>query len=203
MKTSQRVLIVGALCCAPLAAADVLPRIELTPYVGYRGGGHWRDAMGDAEIEYGTSYGFVFNYRATYKTQWELSYGHHGTDLEFSDGSTDGVDFDFLHVGGTYVMSEERLAPFLALTVGATRITPDDGTVSDETYFSGSLGLGLRYELTPTLGLRLEGRLSGLFGKSNSLVFCDTGTLEEVCFLSGDGGVIPQFEVLTGLTFKF
>lgn len=191
------------LCCAPQAAADVLPRFEVTPYAGYRGGGQWLDAGGDAEIQSDVSFGVVANYRATYRTQWEVIYGHQTTDLEFSDGLLDELAFDFLHVGGTYVFSEKPLAPFLSLAFGATRISPAASEIDSETYFSGSLGLGLRYELTPLVGLRLEGRASGMFGKSGSLVFCENNASEEVCFLGGDRGIIPQFEALAGLTFKF
>ncbi|MFK7889089.1 MAG: hypothetical protein AB8G16_19695 [Gammaproteobacteria bacterium] len=203
MNTTQRTLAALTLFCAPVAVADVLPNIELTPYVGYRGGGKWLDAVGDAEIQSDVSFGVIANFRASYKTQWELIYGHHGTDLEFSDGVLAELAFDFLHVGGTYVFSEERLAPFLSLALGATRISPDESAVSSETYFSGSLGVGLRYELTPSMGLRFEGRASGLFGKSNSLVFCENVDASEVCFLGGDRGIIPQFEALLGLTFKY
>ncbi len=99
---------------------------------------------------------------------------------------------------------EERFSPFLSLTVGATRISPEASDISSETYFSASLGLGVRYELSSSVGLRLEGRASGMFGKSNSLVFCDRSFPgDEGCFLGGDRGIIPQFEALAGLTFRF
>lgn len=195
------------LLSAGLAYADVVPRLEITPYVGYRGGGNLLDAIGDADFESDASFGFVLNYRATYKTQWEVLYGHQGTELDDSgiseDGSKLGLDIDYLHVGGTYVFSDKPVAPFLSLAMGATRLSPDVDEISSETYFSASLGLGVRYALTPNLGLRFEGRALGLFGKTNSLVFCETFEGEELCYFGGDGAVIPQFELSAGLSFRF
>ncbi|MFK8016763.1 MAG: outer membrane beta-barrel protein [Gammaproteobacteria bacterium] len=192
---------------AAIASADVVPRLEITPYVGYRGGGHLLDAVDEADFEYNLSYGFVANYRATFNTQWELIYGHQATDIDDSaasaDGSKLGLNLDYLHVGGTYVFGDKPLAPFLSIAVGATRLSPDAAGISSETYFSASAGLGLRYTLTQNLGLRLEGRALGLFGKTDSLVFCETFDGVEECFLSGDGSIIPQFELSAGLSFRF
>lgn len=189
------------------ALADVVPRLEITPYVGYRGGGQWLDADGDAPLASAPSYGVFLNYRASFRTQWELFYGRQSTEIETRNATLDGsfldVDMDTLQFGGTYVFREERLSPFLAMTLGATRVTPDDGLLDEEVYFSASLGLGLRYELRPNLGLRLQARFVGLFGKTNSLVFCEKISTDEVCYLSGDRSVIPQGELLGGLTFRF
>lgn len=198
------ILSVIAWGCVSAALADVPAKWEFTPYAGYRGGGQWLDATGEAEIQSDVSYGVIANYRASFKTQWEIVYGHQTTDLEFSDGFLDELAFDFLHIGGSYVFREERLSPFLSLAIGATRISPEAPEISSETYFSASLGLGLRYELNPSVGLRVEGRASGMFGKSNSLVFCDRSFPgDQGCFLGGDRGIIPQYELLAGLTFKF
>ncbi|MEO1576899.1 MAG: outer membrane beta-barrel protein [Pseudomonadota bacterium] len=195
------------LCASTAVLADDVPRLEITPYVGYRGGGQWQDADGDAPFAKDASYGVIVNYRATYKTQWEVFYGRMSTNIETRnatlDGSFLGIDMRYLHAGGTYVFREERLAPFLSMTFGVSRLTPDDGALSEETYFSASMGLGLRYELQRNLGLRLEARAMGLFGKSNSLVFCETVVGGEDCFVGGDRGVIPQLEVLAGLSFRF
>lgn len=203
----QRLVGLLALCASTTVLADDVPRLEIAPYVGYRGGGQWLDADGEAPFAQAASYGVIVNYRATYKTQWEVYYGRMGTDIETRNATLDGsflaVDMDYFHAGGTYVFREERLAPFLSMTFGVSRLTPDDGAVSEETYFSASLGLGLRYELQRNLGLRLEARAMGLFGKSNSLVFCETLDGVEGCFLGGDRGVIPQLEVLAGLSFRF
>ena len=196
-----------ALVATSIASAEIVPRLEITPYVGYRGGGHLLDVEGEADFESDVSFGVVLNYRATYRTQWELLYGHQSTDLDDSstsaDGSKFGLNLDYLHLGGTYVFSEDALAPFLSLTLGATRLSPDLSDFESETYFSGSIGLGLRYTLSPNLGLRVEGRALGLFGKSDSLVFCQNVDGIEDCFVAGDGSVIPQFEISAGLAFRF
>lgn len=187
--------------------ADVLPRIEVTPYVGYRGGGNWLAVDGDADLEGAVSYGVFVNFRAKYNTQWEVFYGRQSTQVDTVGATLDGsvldVDLDYFHIGGSYVFNDKRLSPFFAMTFGATRVSPGNSPLSDETYFSGSMGLGLRYELQRNLGLRLEARVLSLFGKSNSLVFCTVIDNEEACGLAGDGGAIPQGEVLAGLTFRF
>ncbi len=187
--------------------ADVLPRYEVTPYVGVRGGGHYFDGVGDADFEYDATYGLIANFRAGYNTQWEILYGHQGATIDDSAASFDGskfeVDLDYLQVGGTYLLDDRGIMPFVSVTLGVTRLDPDIGELSDETYFSGSLGFGLRYDLGRNLGLRVEGRAFGLFGKSNSLVFCDDSLGEDFCFFAGDGGVIPQLELSGGISFRF
>ena len=162
----------SVLVATATAAADVVPRLEITPYVGYRAGGNWLDIDGDAELAGAASYGFILNYRETYKTQWELFYGRQSTEIETRNATLDGsfleLDMDYLHVGGTYVFREDKLAPFLSMSFGVTRLTPDDELLDEETYFSASLGLGLRYELKRNLGLRLEARAMGLVGQAVS-----------------------------------
>ncbi|MFK8029869.1 MAG: outer membrane protein [Gammaproteobacteria bacterium] len=207
MNHSQCALALLLLTGASVATADTIPRFEVTPYVGYRGGGNYLSSTGDADFDTTTSFGVVANYKASFKTQWEVLYGHQETDI--SDGSAEAFDntldlnIDYLHVGGSYVFSTNKLAPFLSLTVGATRLSPNIPEIKSETYFSGSLGLGVRYDLTPNLGLRLEGRTIGIFGKTNSLVFCGTLEGESGCLFGGDGSYIPQFEVSAGLSFRF
>ena len=197
----------ASLACGAGAAADVLTRFEITPYVGYRGGGHYLDSVGDADFEEDTTYGVVANYRAGYNTQWEILYGHQATEIDDSasslDGSKLGLDLDYVQIGGTYIFDDDGLQPFVSVTLGATWLSPDIDEISDESYFSASLGLGMRYDITRNLGLRVEGRAFGLFGKSNSLVFCENIDGTEQCYLGGDGGIIPQFELSGGLSFRF
>ncbi len=207
MSHARLVIALVLLTAASVATADPLPRLELTPYVGYRTGGHYLSATGDADFQEAASFGFVANYVATYKTQVELLYGHQSTDIEDTSetefDSALGIDMDYLHIGGTYVFSDKKLAPFLSLTIGATRLSPDVAEIESETYFSGALGLGVRYDIAPNLGLRLEGRTHALFGKTNSLVFCGTIEDESGCLFAGDGAYIPQFEILAGISFRF
>ena len=207
MHHARLVIAAVLLSVASVATADPLPRLEISPYVGYRTGGHYLSSTGDADFQEATSFGFVANYRAAYNTQIELLYGHQSTDIDDTSSqafdSMLGIDMDFLHIGGTYVFSDKKLAPFLSLTIGATRLSPELTGIESETYFSGALGLGLRYDLAPNLGLRLEGRTHALFGKTNSLVFCGSIDDDSGCLFAGDGAYIPQFEISAGLSFRF
>ena len=207
MNHYRLLLAVCLLTAASVVSADTLPRLEISPYVGYRGGGHYLSATGDADFEAATSFGVVANYRAAFNTQFEVLYGHQETDINDSSSSAFdsmlGINIDYLHVGGSYVFSSGKIAPFLSLAIGATRLSPDLAEIESETYFSGSLGLGVRYDITPNLGLRLEGRTIALFGKTNSLVFCGTIDDESGCLFAGDGAYIPQLEISAGISFRF
>ena len=198
----------GSLMLGLPTLADVpAARVELTPYVGYRGGGNYLDVVGEADFGEDVTFGAVLNIRSRFNTQWEILYGHQATDIDTSASSLDGskleLDMDYLHVGGTYLFDGELVRPFLALAFGATRLSPEESTIKSETYFSGSLGTGIRLNLTDQLGLRVEGRIFSLFGKTNSLVFCEGDENGGGCFLAGDGRRIFQYEGSVGVTFRF
>lgn len=105
-----------------------------------------------------------------------------------------------LHLGGIYEwVPSERFNPYFAMTLGISHYTPE---LSDEdTYFSGSVGIGSKIWLTQRLALRLEARALGTLLNSSSTIFC--GESDDDCAIGVDGTLWTQQHYTAGLTWAF
>ncbi len=184
--------------------------IEITPFGGYRFGGSFDVADADTsyDIDDSPSYGFIVNFREQANTQWEIFYLRQHTEAEFSDpqagNSVLDVDMDVLEGGGTYQWDGDTVMPYMALTVGGTRIKTQAGDASvNDTFWSASIGVGLQIRPTERLGLRLEARAHGTFIKAETDIFCQTGPDQNVCAVRIDGRVLQQLETIAGIVFRF
>jgi len=199
---------IGLLSAAAAQSADNPLKFELTPYGAYRFGGTFDvvDTDDSYKLVDSPGYGLIFNIRQRPNTQWEILYSAQHTEAEFSD-SADGVldvDTQILQGGGTYQGEGERVRPYLALTVGGTRIkTSSDGAGRSDTFWSASIGIGLQIQPTNRLGLRLEARAYGTLLDSDTDLFCQTGSSQNICAVRLDGTVMSQIETIAGIVFRF
>lgn len=209
---SPAVAVLAALLAAPCVEADEQPgNIELTPHAGYRFGGSFDDAAGEElELDDGGAWGIAANFRAEANTQWEVYYGRQSTEFEsgglFTGIAVADVDVDYFHGGGTYIVQGGSVRPYVVMTLGVSRFAPDAagaGDVDDETFFSASLGAGLRIAAGERMALRLEGRAFTTFVDSDSRLFCVSGGAQNLCLLEADGSTVTQWQVTAGLTLKF
>jgi hypothetical protein len=203
------VLIVPALSIAQEA------NIELTPFVGARFGGTFESELPGAEpVEYemedSESFGLIVNWRHRANTQWEVLYSLQSSEaLYFGPDDPNGpdpevdVDIHVLQLGGTYLFEGERAIPYLAATVGGTHIRTNSTDAQDDTFLSGSIGLGVKILPTSRVGVRLEARAYGTLLDSDSRIFCSTGPDQNICAVQVDGNLLSQVEVFAGLTFRF
>ena len=178
---------------------------EITPFGGYRFGGTFEITGSDEsyELEDSASFGLILNLREAQNTQWELLYSSQSTDAELSGSGLQqavGIDMQVLQVGGTYQGSDERLRPYVALTVGGTHVSSD---VDSDTFFSGSLGLGLQILPNKRIGIRIEARAHATLTDSETDLFCSTGPDRNICAVRVDGDVLSQFETFAGVVFRF
>ncbi len=195
---------------APIARGeDGAGRFELTPYAGYGVGGDFEDLSTGAELELdeASTLGLIVNIQADSHSQWEILYLRQGTKLAagglFMNQPILKLDVDYLHGGGTYVLDGEQVQPYVAATIGASRFDPNPSEFDAETYFSFSIGAGLRFRPGKRLGIRLEGRLFATFVDSDSEVFCRTGGASNICAIKVDGSLVSQWHAFTGVTFRF
>ncbi len=205
-------IVLVMLAGTPGAWAEERPgSIELTPHAGYRFGGGFEDADGrELAVEDAAAWGFVANFRAEANTQWELYYGRQSTEFTtgelFAGIPVVDVDIDYFHGGGTYIVDGDNVRPYIVMTIGASRFAPaatDGNDFDDETFFSASLGAGLRIAAGERMALRLEGRAFTSFVDSDSRLFCATGGASNVCLLEVEGSTLTQWQVTAGLTLKF
>lgn len=211
-QTTFPMSIVMAILClglaAPAAASDAAPRFEITPYAAYRVGGTFDDKNSDASLELreSSAWGLVVNGRVQADTEWEFLYSRQSTEIAASGLASPqalfDIDVDFLHFGGTYLFDGERVRPFVALTVGATRFSPGLPGFSARTYASASLGAGWKFRVGEHVGLRLEARGFGTLIDSSSRLFCasDGGG---ACLIVARGEVLYQWEARAGISVRF
>jgi opacity protein-like surface antigen len=189
------------------------PRFELTPFVGYRMGGEF-DVPGEpgaaersVELEPGASYGIDLGLYRDPNSFYELLYSRQLASLDSSDAALRGVDVsaEYLHVGGTatFPQDENWLVPYLSLTIGATRLEPQDGSYDTETKFSASLGGGLRLPVNDNIAVTLGLRGYVTFVDSDTDLFCLSGSEGATCLLRTSSSTFFQGEAQLGLTLRF
>lgn len=210
LRLALALAVIGSLGTTAVQAADNDRTFELTPFGAYRFGGTFDvvDTDTSYKLDDSPSYGVIFNIRQQQNTQWEILYSSQQTDAVF-DGATVNsavvdVDMQTLQGGGTYQGSGERVIPYVAVTIGGTQIkTSANGASRDDTFWSGSIGLGLQIRPADRIGLRLEVRAYGTLMDSDSDIFCQTGPNQNVCAVRVDGTLLSQVETLAGIVFRF
>lgn len=191
------------LCFVTLASAadDIEPKFEVTPIVGYRGGGDFDALVGteNPNIQPDVSFGLVLGWRRDAMSRYELLYDRQETDIQDMDVD---LTVEHLHLGGTASFGDgDIFHPYIAGGLGATRLQPSIG--DDETRFSLSLGFGVDVPLSKRVGLRLETRGYLLFMSGNSEIFCQSGAAGGNCLARAAGDTMFQYSVLGGIALAF
>jgi hypothetical protein len=95
------------------------------------------------------------------------------------------------------------LRPYIAGTVGATRVRTRSAESQSDTFLSGSFGLGVKWRPDDRVGVRFEVRLRGIMVSSDTALFCSTGTGGGGCSVAIAGDIVGQVETFSGLVFRF
>jgi hypothetical protein len=166
---------------------------EITPFIGYRFGGTFEQEQSEAEYELNDSpsFGLIVNIRHQDPTQWEIFYSQQKTEAEFLGATTNDpevdIDLHVLQLGGTYQFEGELARPYLAFTLGGTHIRTSSAESRSDTFFSGSIGVGMKF--LPT--------------SSSTDLFCSTGPDANVCAIRLEGKMLSQVETFAGITVRF
>lgn len=190
------------------ASADELA-FQVTPFGGYRFGGDFevQDSTTSVDLDDSSSFGLLLNARHSNNTTWELLYSKQQTDAQLGDSMAGFIgvktDLSMLQIGGTYHGDGDKLQPYVALTVGGTHIRTSGNGPDSDTFFSGSIGIGMNVAPNNHLGLRVEARAYGTLTDSSTDLFCQTGPDINICALRIDGTLLNQIEIFAGLTFRF
>ena len=205
-----RNVLLACLCLAgPAIAQESKPRFELTPFAAWRGGGEFSDTQSSATIKLreSSAFGVTLNGLVQQNTQWEVFYGRQSTEAgptgTLSDSVPFDMDIDTLHIGGTYLFEGEKIVPFIAMTLGASRYDPHPADFSAQTFVSGSIGGGWKFNLARNVGLRVEARAYGTLVDSDSRLFCESDGGAGSCLIILEGEVLGQWEARVGLTLGF
>ncbi len=201
-------LISSALLLAALPSrAEELPLVQVAAHAGYRAGGGLEDMTTgeDRDFDEGGSFALAFElrYRKGDDRFYQLWYSRQESAVADALGQYD-VDIEYLHLGGTLPIGEhERVQPYFAAGLGATRFSSPEPGSSDQTRLSGSLAIGLAIPLAEHAALRLEARGYLTAVDSDRAIFCRSDNGGGFCRIVASGSTLFQAEVLAGIAFRF
>lgn len=193
----------------PVCAQNDASTFEITPFGGYRFGGTFNveEPAGSYELRDSSSIGLILNWEHTAVTQWEVLYSQQRTEAEFNGVTVNDplidIDLHVLQLGGTYQFDGEMAKPYLAATIGGTHARVRSNSSKSDTFWSGSIGLGVLVSPNSTFGLRLEARYHGALVNSSSTLFCQTGPDINVCAARIVGDLVSQVETFAGVVIRF
>lgn len=181
--------------------------LEITPYAGYTIGGNFEDNSTGAHLDVreGESFGLVLDLPDTPETRYELFYGFQRTKVT-GGGTFDGetlfeLDIHYLHLGGAYMLPGDKVRPYVAGGLGATHFVPHGSGLNRKTYFSLSLGGGVRIPVSGHVGLRFEGRGFMTILPDSTEIFC-VSSGGAACDVKVKGDVLGQILLMAGITFS-
>jgi opacity protein-like surface antigen len=194
-------------CAAPAAATDELPLFQAAAHAGYRVGGSLEDSVTDADRDFDEGGGFALAFELRYAKgddrYYQLWYAHQQSEVDDEVDRHD-VDIEYLHLGGTLPFGNyERIEPYFAAGIGATRFSSSTPGASNRTHFSGSMALGLAVPLAERVALRLEARAYLTAVDSDSAIFCRSDGGSGFCRIVASGSSIFQAEALAGIAVRF
>lgn len=214
-----RILQIGLACFACLLASGAGAQenrlnSEFSVFGGVRLGGEIEveESKEVYEADDASSFGIIWNTEHSRETEWEVYFSRQQTDFELDDPQllvpVIELDMYTLQLGGTYLFdgafrNNDAVQPYMALTLGGTHVKSDADGGDSDTFFSGSIGLGLKFRRGERLGFRLEGRLHSTLVDESSRVFCSVGPVENICAVQVEGDALGQFEAFAGISFRF
>jgi hypothetical protein len=202
-------MLAGASLMMPAQAQQTSARFELTPFGGYRFGGtlEIEESPDSFDFEDSASFGLIVNFPHRANTRWEILYANQSTEAEFSGVATGDevidVDLQMLQIGGTYQFEGEKVLPYLAATLGATHAKASGTSSESDTFWSGSIGLGILVAPNSRIGLRLEARAYGTFTNSSTDLLCASGPGGAGCAIQVAGDLLTQIETFAGVVIRF
>ena len=165
---------------------------------------HLEDKFTSQELELDDSQavGLQLNFRADNETTLEFQYVKQDSQTTTPGLPSLDVSIEKLELGGTYEVSSEPTRPYAVATLGVSHFEPKNSAFNDDTYFSFSLGGGLKFFADRRVGITVDARWIGAFIDEETDVFClSDGGL--TCVIQADAGLTSQFRILIGLNSRF
>lgn len=192
-----------------VGAQEQAPNFELTPFAGYRFGGTFdvEESSDTYELQDSSSFGLILNWQHSGDTKWEVLYSKQQTEAEFNGATANDplvdVDLQMLQLGGIYQFEGEMAQPYMVATIGGTHVSAQSGGSESDTFWSGSIGIGVLISPSSRIGLRLEARAIGTLINSSTDLLCRTGPNVNACAVRLEGDMLSQIETFAGVVIRF
>jgi len=148
-----------------LFISDVSAQTEIFGFGGYMMTTSVPVAKGDLQIDDVLNYGLGVDITMKRGIQLELLWISEQTHVklkEYPSGFTKDL-FDmnvhYFQIGAVQEMGRGKTRPFIAFTIGATLFDAKDATLSDEWLASLTFGGGGKFDLSKSIGIRLQARI--------------------------------------------
>lgn len=164
-------------------------------------------------VSYGATIGFFTSERLSLEfafSQAQSNFGASGPNqpkTEFVDMKISNYHGNFLY---HFTDEDNKARPYFLFGLGATSFgfsdfTPPGGgatrQINGSTYFSGQIGLGVKYFFSDAVGLKVQGRFTPTYvGSSEEGYWCDPYW---GCWTVGDSKYATQTDLSAGLVFRF
>lgn len=199
--------VIGSIVVSVAQALDDDPNtFEVTPFFGLTAGGSFEEPVTNAErdVEDDTSYGIFLNLVADVpERQYELLYARQNTSV--TGGAPLDLDVQYLQIGGTVAYPQSRYVhPYVGVTVGAARFTPNLPGYDEETKLSFSVGGGMRLPITKHFGIRFDVRAFITLLEDDTEIFCVSDPANAAaCSIKPKSDTFIQYTGSLGVTFGF
>ncbi len=177
---------------------------DVAPMLGLRFLGEFnvRDRQ-DETLDPAPSFGVMVDFAVFKQGNLHLLLSHQESELDGQDG--DGNDFsfdmdvDYIHLGTSYEFGPDKLRRYFGITLGATYYDAKGVSQEDSLALSASFGGGVKWWLSPRLGIRFDGRGFVTFASTDAGAVCGDGR----CLVEFSSDGWGQLEVSTGLLIRF
>jgi hypothetical protein len=193
---------------AQTVPAGTTRRVEVTPFGGYQFGDTETSRFGQFVVDAAPSYGVMLDVRVRPDATIQVLYDRQDSVLDFRDNDPFfpeeiliDLSIEYFHLGGTVELGgRERLRPYFAMTVGATRFHPKVDEVHDEWRFSLGVGGGFKTYVSDRFGIRADVRVWPTFLRTSGGFFC---SLPGGCLVSVEGDFFTQANATAGFFLTF
>lgn len=182
-------------------------RVEITAFGGYQAGGGATSRLGQLSLDSSLSYGLMVDIRVRPDATLHAVWDRQDTVLDFRDNDPFfprrvlvDVAVEYYHFGGTVEFPRERLRPYIALTVGATRFDAKVDDFGDEWRFSIGFGGGLKTYLSSRFGFRVDARVWPTLVNTSGGFFCSA---PGGCLVSVEADAFVQVNATAGFFLAF
>jgi Outer membrane protein beta-barrel domain len=193
------------LAAAPARAEEPerFNEFEFTPFVGFQGGGEFKDPTdnSDRDLDSDTSFGLIADVAADSWRHYELLYTQQSTTVQ---GAVPiDMDVQYLQIGGIVSYQDaKRAIPYFGMTFGAAQLSPDGAGLDDETKFAFTVGAGLRIPITEHIGVRFDARAFVTLLDTEGDIFC-VSAQGLTCRISAKSDTFVQYHAALGVVIGF